>query len=113
MFAKYTARDAINAWARAGLTVTDVTSCPPAGDSPVPKTFDEVICFTIPSIAPHGGQVMSFRTERYEAAMTAYFAQFPTLAPYVFVHANVLAQLNSNLPTAEANRYDAAMAALK
>ncbi len=111
VFARYKAQDAINAWATAGLSVTGVMSCPPAADSPIPKTFDEVICFTIPSIAPHGGQLMSFSTENNEKAMSAYFAQFPALAPYVYVHANVLAQMNSNLPAADAAKYDAAMAA--
>jgi hypothetical protein len=52
---------------------------------------------------------MTFDTEANERAIVAYFQQFPALAPYVFVHANVVAQLNSSLTAAEAKKFDDGM----
>jgi hypothetical protein len=62
----------------------------------------EDVCFTVPSVAPNGGQVMSFDTVASERAIVAYFGLFPSLAPYIYVHANVVAQLNSGITAAEA-----------
>ncbi len=70
------------------------------------------MCFTIATIAPHGGQVMTFDTDANERAIVAYFQQFPALAPYVYVHANAVAQLNSSLTAAEAKKFDGAMSQL-
>jgi hypothetical protein len=107
------AQAAVDTWIRAGLHVTDVAPCAaPDPNSPIPRTWADDVCFTIPSIAPHGGQVMSFDTVSNERAIIAYFGRFPDLAPYVFAHANLVAQLNSSLTAAEAARYDAAMAAV-
>jgi hypothetical protein len=54
---------------------------------------------------------MSFDTVQNEKAIVAYFALFPAFAPYVYVHANLVAQLNSGITAAEAAKYDAAMRA--
>jgi hypothetical protein len=108
IFAKYKAQEVITAWAKAGLTVTDQKPCAQTSTT-IPKTFDEDVCFTIPSIAPAGGQLFSFSTPTNQAAIVAYFGQYLALAPYVYAHANAVAQLNSNLPAAQAAQYDAAM----
>ncbi len=108
VFTKYKAQDVIDAWAKAGLTVTGQKPCEQTSTT-IPKTFDEDVCFTIPSIAPAGGQLFTFSTPTNQAAIVAYFGQYITLAPYVYSHANAVAQLNSNLPAAEAAKYDAAM----
>jgi hypothetical protein len=109
---QFKAQAAIDAWTSAGLKVTGVVACSaPDPSSPIPRTWAEDVCFTIPSIAPHGGQLMSFDTVPNERAVVAYFGQYPALAPYVYAHANVVAQLNSNLTAAEAAKYDAAMTA--
>jgi hypothetical protein len=109
---EYKAQAAIDAWTSGGLLTTDVAPCPaPDPNSPIPRTWAEDVCFTIPSIAPHGGQVMSFGTIKNENAIVAYFALFPALAPYVYAHANVVVQLNSALTAAEAAKFDAALAA--
>lgn len=109
---QYKAQAAVDAWLKAGLAVNDVAPCPaPAAGSPIPKTWAEDVCFTVPSVAPNGGQVMSFDTVANERAIVAYFGLFPSLAPYVYVHANVVAQLNSGITAAEAAKYDAAMSA--
>ena len=92
--------------------MNNVAPCPaPAAGSPIPRTWAEDVCFTIPSVAPNGGQVMSFDTIQNEKSVAAYFALFPAFAPYVYVHANVIAQLNSGITAAEAGRYEAAMSA--
>ena len=54
---------------------------------------------------------MSFDTGQNEKAIVAYFALFSAFAPCVYVHANVVAQLNSGITAAEAAQYDSAMQA--
>jgi hypothetical protein len=109
----YKAQDVIDLWTKAGLLVSAVMPCdPPLANSPIPRTWTDDVCFTIASIAPHGGQVMTFDTETNERAIVSYFQLFPSLAPYVYVHANVVAQLNSSLTAADAKKFDDAMSPL-
>jgi hypothetical protein len=99
----------IDAWRAAGLPVSAVKDCSNTTSTTIPKTFDDDLCFTIASIAPAGGQVMTFSTPSNQRSIVAYFDQYPALAPYVYSHANAVAQLNSNLKAADAAKYDAAM----
>ncbi|HEY8693915.1 MAG TPA: hypothetical protein VIR57_14365, partial [Chloroflexota bacterium] len=86
----FKAQAAIDAWTQAGLKVTNVATCATPGPSaPIPRTWAENVCFTIPSVSPHGGQLFSFDSVQNERAIVAYFALFPALAPYVYAHANV------------------------
>lgn len=55
---------------------------------------------------------MTFDTEANERAIVAYFQGFPALAPYVYVHANTVTQLNFGVTAAEAKKYDDAIAVL-
>jgi hypothetical protein len=45
--------------------------------------------------------------------MEQWYAMFPAFAPYVYTNGNVLVQLNSALPKAEAERFKAALQGLR
>ena len=80
--------------------------------SVAPNTARDQREFSIPSIAPKGGQLLLFATASDLAAMQTWYARFPDLAPYVYVHGNAMLQLNSSLSAAEAARYQAALNSL-
>ena len=110
-FAHFTSADITKALTPLGITNVKAAVRDP--QSVAPNTARDNQEFTIPSIAPKGGQVMTFATPSDLAAMQAWFARFPDLAPYVYVNGNALVQLNSTLPQAEAEKYRVAVAALR
>jgi hypothetical protein len=110
-FARYTADEVIAALQPLGIT--DIKEGTRDPKSVAPNTYTASKEFTIPSVAPKGGQVQVFSTASDLAAMQAWYARFPDLAPYVYVKGNALVQLNNTLPKAEAERYAAAVAGLK
>jgi hypothetical protein len=109
-FARYTADEVVAALRPLG--VTDVRPLARDPQSVAPNTASDGREFAIPSIAPKGGQVQVFAEPGDLAAMQAWFARFPDLAPYVYVKGNALVQLNNTLPQAEAEKYRLAVEAL-
>jgi hypothetical protein len=109
-FARYTAEEVVAALRPLGIA--DVKPLARDPQSVAPNTASDGREFAIPSIAPKGGQVQVFATASDLAAMQAWFARFPDLAPYVYVKGNALVQLNNTLPKAEADKYRAAVASL-
>lgn len=109
-FRRYTAEDVVKVLAP--LSATDFRHVPRATGDQSPNTATDQRDFTIPSIAPKGGQLLLFDSAADVAGMQAWYARFPDLAPYVFVKGNALIQLNSTLPKAEAEQYRAALDAL-
>lgn len=91
------------------LGATGFVNTPRASGDQSPNTATDQRSFVIPSIAPKGGQVLFFATAADVAGMQAWYARFPDLAPYVHTKGNVVLQLNSTLPKAEAEKYRAAL----
>lgn len=106
-FARYTVDDVMKALAPLGIT--DVTDPPRDPNNSAPNTASAHREFVIPSIAPKGGQFFTFAAPGDLEALKVWYARFPDLAPYVYVHGNVLLQINNTLPKAEAERYKAAL----
>ncbi len=80
--------------------------------SPAPNTTIDQRTFTIPSVAPRGGQALFFDSAADVAGMVAYFTRFPDLAPYVYAKGNVVLQLNSGVAKVEAEKYRMALESL-
>jgi hypothetical protein len=113
-FARYTPAQVLDAFAGAGLPVTDAAPGKPWKQGDLwPNVAAERLVFTIPAIAPQGGVVQTFATAENLAAMRAYYVRVPDQAPYVYAHGNALVQLDNGLPPAEADRYRAALEAMR
>jgi hypothetical protein len=110
-FARYTADQVVTALQPLGITGVGPHVRDP--QAVAPNTYSDGRDFTIPIVAPKGGQVLIFASATDLAAMQAWFARFPDLAPYVYTKGNALIQLNNTLPKAEAMKYEAALAAMK
>jgi hypothetical protein len=110
-FRRYTADEVTKALAPLGIT--DVRHTPRGPDVQSPNTATDQRDFAIPSIAPKGGQLLLFGSPADVAGMRAWYARFPDLAPYVYVNGNALLQLNSTLPKAEAEKFRAALEAMR
>jgi hypothetical protein len=110
-FRKYTVDEVVTALTPLGIT--DVHFTPRAPEALGPNVATDQRDFTIPSVAPKGGQVLFFDEPADVAAMVAWYAMFPQFAPYVYTNGNVLVQLNSGLAKAEADRFKAAVAAMR
>lgn len=110
-FARYTVDDVVKALMPLGIS--DVRLDPRASGAIAPNTASAERAFTIPSIAPKGGQVQVFASASDLAAMQTWYARFPDLAPYVYVKGNALVQLNNTLPKAEAEKFRAAVEGMR
>jgi len=110
-FRKYTVDEVVKALSPLGISDVHFTQRGPEVLSPNVATDQRD--FTIPTIAPKGGQVLFFDTPADRAAMEQWYAMFPAFAPYVYTNGNVLVQLNSALPKAEAERFKAALQGLR
>jgi len=110
-FRKYTVDEVVTALTPLGITDVQYVPRDPAALSPNVATDRRD--FTIPSVAPKGGQVLFFDTLADRAAMEQWYAMFPAFAPYVYTNGNVLVQLNSGLAKAEADRFRAAIAGMR
>lgn len=90
-----------------GLGATNIHDDPPDAQSPLPRSFTVRQAFTLPSVAPKGGQYFICDTKRNCDALYAYFDAFKALAgPYTYRSDSglVVVQLNSGLPPDEAAR---------
>jgi len=112
-FPKYAIADVLNTFKANGLSVENVRPGTPwkQGD-PWPNVALDRQVFDIASIAPQGGIIQTFAEQKDVDAMTAYYARFPDLAPYVYVRGNIVVQLNNGLAKVEAEKYRAALAAM-
>lgn len=98
--------DAFNA---AGLQLGDVKVATPTEGSPLPRSFQENIEFTIPEVAPNGGQLFTCDTKRNCDAIFAYFDALKGLAgPYLYQSPSgtVVVQLNSGLTPETAAKFE-------
>lgn len=98
-----------------GLGATDWKTEAIGADVPIPKSYKDHYAFSIPSVAPSGGQVFICDTKQNCDAIFAYFDALKALAgPYLYrsPSGTVVAQLNSGLTPDEAVKYEAAIKAL-
>jgi hypothetical protein len=95
-----TAQDIIDKFNAAGLDVKDVQPEERDPDSPLPNSYQEYLTFSIPEVAPKGGQVFVCDTKQNCDALYAYFDALKALAgPYLYQSPSgtVVIQLNSGL----------------
>lgn len=112
-FALYDAQDVFAAFAAAGLDVTIPEEQVISGRDD-PADYKERVVFEIPSIAPLGGQVITFDNADQLAAWQAYIESLRNNSNtrrsviYVYFKNNVMLQVNSTLTNAQANEFRAA-----
>jgi hypothetical protein len=95
-----TAQDVVDKFNAAGLNVGDVHQEERDPESPLPNSYTERLSFSIPEVAPKGGQVFVCDTKKNCDALYAYFDALKALAgPYLYQSPNgkVVVQLNSGL----------------
>lgn len=117
-FDRFSSSDAIQAFRDAQLEIGDVTPIDTnERQGLTPPTDREGVRFLIPSLGPdNGGRVFSFETQQdLETKRNYYYS--PGRSPlipftWVFVHHNLLVQINGTLPRAEAIRYRDALMGL-
>lgn len=113
-FNRYTAQDVINAIGGAGLVIENVRRDMLIGRD-APSTFSDRYIFEIPRIAPSGGQILVFDSPENLAVWENYIDRLRASAEtrrdvvYVYVHANVMLQVNANLTPAEADSFRTAL----
>ncbi len=89
----------------ANVSVGDVQKPPRDTTSPMPNSFSERVTFSLPSVAPKGGQIFICDKKEYCDALFTYFDALKALAgPYLFRSKDglVVAQLNSGLQPSDA-----------
>jgi hypothetical protein len=105
-----TAQGVINQFNSAGLGLVDVRSEPRDSSSPLPNSYKEQLAFSIPEVAPKGGQVFVCDTKKNCDALYAYFDALKALAgPYLYQSpgGRVVVQLNSGLAPDTGAKFEA------
>lgn len=110
-FRKFTVDEVVKALSPLGIS--DVHFVPRPSSELAPNVYTDQRDFTVPSVAPKGGQILLFDTPEDVKTMVAWYAMFPQFAPYVYTNGNVLIQLNSGLSKAEAEQFKAAILAMR
>jgi len=101
--APVTAQQVVDKLNAAGLGLTDVHPEARPANSPMPGSYTERLVFTLPEVAPRGGQILVCDTKQNCAALYAYFDMLKGLAgPYLYQLPSglVVVQLNSGLAPA-------------
>lgn len=95
-----TALDVVKQFQETGVTIVNIETPKHNAKSPLPNSYKEHVTFTIPEVAPMGGQVFSCDKKEYCDAIYAYFDALKGFAgPYIYQSKNglIVAQLNSGL----------------
>lgn len=98
--ASIAAQALIDMFVDAGLEISDVRVEEWVEGSPMPNSYEERLSFTLPDVAPKGGQVFTCRNKQNCDALYAYFDALKGIGgPYYYQSAGgtVVAQLNSGL----------------
>ncbi|HVF00826.1 MAG TPA: hypothetical protein VNA27_05730 [Rubrobacteraceae bacterium] len=106
--------EVIQAFQNAGLEVGEtypVEAEPGWYETLVPKRYAQAVRFRIPSLGGDaGGRVFVFDSEGDLVATRNYYESLnPPVLPYVYVKDQVLLQITTDLPKAEADRYGAVL----
>jgi len=104
-----TGQDVIDKFNEADLDVKDVQVGERDPDSPLPNSYQENLEFSIPEVAPKGGQIFVCDTKKNCDALYAYFDALKALAgPYLYQSPSgtVVAQLNRGLTPDTAAKFE-------
>jgi hypothetical protein len=116
-FNLFTAQQVLDALTAAGLSVQNPTREMLVGRG-APGSFRDRYVFEIDTVAPFGGQVLIFDTPEGLAEWETYINQLKASSAtardvsYVYMHHNVMLQVNANLPLAQARAYRDALQAM-
>ncbi len=117
-FAKYKAVDVLRALTAANLSVVSPQRSLAAAPG-APLSFNDRYTFTIPTVAPAGGQVMIFNTpdalKKWQDYISNQKANSDTRRNWLFVFTskNVMLQVSPDLTNEEAEQYHQALENLK
>lgn len=109
-----TAQEVFDRFVAAGLDVTAEEPEETTGGM-MPKSFKERFLFSVPEVAPRGGQILVCDTKRNCDALVAYLgAWLAVVGPYVYQSPSglVVVQINSGLTPDHAARFEAIVKAL-
>lgn len=113
--ADLTAQEVIDKFNEASLDVQDVKAGERSADSLLPNSYKEQLEFSIPEVAPKGGQVFTCDTKKNCDALYEYFDALKGIGgPYYYQSPNgkVVAQLNSGLSAETAAKFEVVVNAL-
>ncbi|MBK5145958.1 hypothetical protein I2494_20015 [Budviciaceae bacterium BWR-B9] len=105
-----TAQDIVAQFKLAGVEIMDVKTPDRNPKSPIPNSYKEHISFSIPEVAPKGGQIFTCDKKEYCDAIYSYFDALKAFAgPYTYQSKNglVVIQLNSGLTPETAEKLKA------
>lgn len=108
------AQEVLDRFTAAGM-ISDIRPGERSEGSPLPNSYQEYYRFTIPEVAPDGGQLFVCDTKRNCDALVAYFDAWLAVAgPYLYQSPGglVVVQLNSGLTPDQAAKFAAVVAAL-
>lgn len=116
-FGKFTADDGVRALQKAGVELGDMHPMTKQDYGIAPMVATSAVRFTIPSLGPDkGGRIMAFASQGDLDRTKTYYDDLhkasAALFSWTFVKANVLVQINGDLPEAQARTYEAALARL-
>lgn len=107
-----TGQQTIDRLIAAGLPIENAHAEPLDAAVPVPRSYLERWVFTIPSVAPKGGQLFVCDTKKNCDALYAYYDALKALAgPYTYQSGSglIVVQLNSGLAPGDAEMFEAAL----
>jgi hypothetical protein len=116
-FQKWEAQDAIDAFHEAGLESENERPLT-KDDYGLAPFVGEGIRFELPSLCDDcGGRVFSFENEEDRDAIAGYYESLGESSAlffsWVFVHDNVVVQINGDLPEEQAREYETALTGLE
>ena len=106
-----TTDDLVSTLRNSGVEINDVKDI--KADEFAMKSFKERLAFSIPEVAPKGGQAFICEEKKYCDAIYAYFDGLKSLAgPYLYQSPNgkVVLQLNAKLTVETAKKLETAIA---
>lgn len=109
-FNLFNAQQVLNALTAAGLSVQNPTREMLVGRG-APGGFRDRYVFEIDTVVPFGGQILVFDTPETLAEWQSYINRLRASSAtardvsYVYIHHNVMLQVNANLPLAQAHAY--------
>lgn len=105
-----TSQQLVEQFKASGVNIADIITPERKPDSPVPNSYKEHISFSVPEVAPKGGQIFICEKKANCDAIYAYFNALKAFAgPYIYQSKNglIVAQLNSGLTPQTAEKLEA------
>lgn len=115
-FQKWSASQVVAAFRAARLEASNPRPMTQEDYAQVPQVATEAIRFFMPSLGgTKGGHVFSFADDADLQTVRAYYQNGNSAAkpPWIFVRDNILVQINGELSSAQAQRYQSALKAMK